>query len=187
MMTEVNLKWIVLIILCRICGVISVHASVSGTIDDDITFYYQELPVQPSIIATIEYSIMPVSDYVDFQLYTASNHVNIKRKCSFRLYSKVYNTGMYERFHRTDCGTNACEVEKTKIGTKYSCFFRQYEVIADPKDLDELILPEGFSPRVILTRQVLRVCFSSYSLKKHEYLLYYMSKLDLKQHFLARK
>ena len=108
-MAGVNQKWIILIVLYWIDGVVSV--SISGTIEDDISFYYEELSAQPSTLATIAYSIWPGpgSDHVDVQLYTTSNHVNIQIKCTFRPYSQVYNIGMLEHFQKKDCnGSNGC-------------------------------------------------------------------------------
>ena len=100
MITEVNIMSVVLSIFCWICGIVAV--SISGTIEDDISFYYEELPSEPSTFATIEFSVWPSSEYVDFQLYTTSNHVNIERNCLFRTYSQVYNKGMHRHFNR-DC------------------------------------------------------------------------------------
>ena len=107
MITKVNIMWVILSILC--CGVVAVP--VSGTIDDDILFYYEELPAEPSKLATIDFRIWPSSDYVDFQLYTTTNHVNIERNCSFRLFSQVYNIFMQERFARIDC-SDGCQLSR---------------------------------------------------------------------------
>ena len=97
--------WVTLIILC-LRGVVSVL--VSGTIEDNKSFYYQELPTQPSTLATISYSItypLANSDYVDFQLYTTSSHVNIDRKCTVRNYGQIYNIKMY---HDSRATWNSC-------------------------------------------------------------------------------
>ena len=104
MVTAMKQRWIILIILYLIREVIP--ASITGTIEDDISFYYQELPVQPSMLATVVFSISYPSsnEYVDFQLYTTSNHVNIHKRCSFQRFSQVRNIHLYDNLSRTECG-----------------------------------------------------------------------------------
>ena len=100
-----NQKWSILIILCWIYGVVSM--SIRRTIDDDVSFYYEELPVPPSlsieIYYEIQYPLANSNDYVDVQLYTTSEHENIGKKCSFRKHSQFYNLRMYYRCRQLEC------------------------------------------------------------------------------------
>ena len=92
-----NQKWIILIILYLIRDIVSV--SINGTIEDEISFYYQELPAQPSMIATLVYRITyPLADrddYVDVQFYTTSKHSNIDKKCTCRPNGQALNVYMH--------------------------------------------------------------------------------------------
>ena len=113
MIAKVNQKWIILITFCW-RGIFSL--SVSGTIEDDISFYYEELLVQPSLSATISYSITyPLTyhdDYVDFQLYTTQNHENIGKRCSFRKYGQTLNRYLYVTNSLNSIWRNCYESQK---------------------------------------------------------------------------
>ena len=99
--------WITLIVLCW-RSVVSV--SVMGKIDNNTSFYYHELSAYPSVLATIHYRItypLANSDYVDFQLYTTSSHVNIGKRCTVRNYAQIYNIYMYDDLRII---TNWCKI-----------------------------------------------------------------------------
>ena len=106
-----NQTWIILSFLYWICGVVSV--SISGTIDDDISFYYEELPTNPSMIATIVYRITyPLADpddYIDVQFYTTSKHENIEKKCTFRPNGQALNVYMYFSNSLNTACSKCCE------------------------------------------------------------------------------
>ena len=56
-----------------------------------MSFYYKELPIEPSLAATFDYRIhYPLAnsdDYVNSQMYITHNHVNIAKNCSFQKHS----------------------------------------------------------------------------------------------------
>ena len=73
--------------------------SVAGTVQEDTTFYYRELSTEPSVLATIEYSIIYKSSVVStsstIMIYTIENHMNTRTKCVSDLYGQLRNENLY--------------------------------------------------------------------------------------------
>ena len=63
-------------------GYINTH-TISGTIEENIKFYHRKLSENPSILATIEYSVIFKHAFVGKKLtiYTSENHTAFKDKC----------------------------------------------------------------------------------------------------------
>ena len=69
------------------CYSLSLTASISGVVPDNITFIYQKFPVPPSMRAIIEVDVSypKYHEYAGYLpklgIYTTHNHVNIRRQC----------------------------------------------------------------------------------------------------------
>ena len=77
--------------------------SITGTVSDDLSFFYKEFPTSASQSATIRCGISYVltnsSDYVNFYLYTTKSHANLDAKCSSKYYGQVRNKAMHQVFN----------------------------------------------------------------------------------------
>ena len=101
-MTAFYLRLIFLFTLCmgNVCTL-----TVNGEIKDDRPFYYETFDTPPSKSAPLEYTFTFPGDYVHLHFYTAQDHINIKKKCSFLDYGQVLNYNMHKEF---DLESNAC-------------------------------------------------------------------------------
>ena len=93
----------------------SVH--VSGTIDQNKTFFYRKLPVTPSVRATINYvisykqrSIVHKGRYPLMGIYTEFPKVNIDRHCSKIRYAQLRNENLHPHLKVGQYRTTTCEL-----------------------------------------------------------------------------
>ena len=91
----------------------SVH--VSGTITENVTFFYRKLPVAQSVRATIEFSISysrPAmgNKYPSMGINTSYPKVNIEKRCTYQHFGQLRNENLYphlrpgRRYRTTKCG-----------------------------------------------------------------------------------
>ena len=106
-------------------GYISTH-SITDAIVEDVSFYYRKLSEYPSLLATIEYSIIYKSSdpCVKLEIYTEENHTNIKNQCSTVDYGQLRNENFHtmlrpERYRFTRC-------KKYQNGTQIKCHGKTY-------------------------------------------------------------
>ena len=89
----------------------SVH--VSGTIDQNIRFFYRKLPVPKSVRATINYVIsykQRFSRYPLMGIYTKFPKVNNDRHCSKIRYAQLRNENLHPHLKVGRYGTTTCEL-----------------------------------------------------------------------------
>ena len=91
-------------------------AHVSGTITENVTFFYRKLTVTPSVSATIEYSITYLNNSMRFRyplmgIFTAYPKVNIEKRFSYIRYGQLRNENLHPhlRFDRP-YRTTACRL-----------------------------------------------------------------------------
>ena len=110
--------FIILVVIPPLNFAHSVH--VSGTIEQNKTFFYRKLPVTPSVHATINYvisykqrSIVHKSQYPLMGIYTEFPKVNIDRHCSKIRYAQLRNENLHPhlRLHRP-YRTTSCEISE---------------------------------------------------------------------------
>ena len=98
----------------------SVH--VSGTINEDSSFFYRKLQVVPSIRTTVEFSvsymrssICNTAHYPLMSIYTTYHQVNIEKRCSYIRYGQPRNENLHphlrvgHRYRRTTCQLSGSE------------------------------------------------------------------------------
>ena len=73
---------------------------VSGTITENVTFFYRKLPVAPSVRATIAFSVSYLNNsrrlrYPLMGIYTAYPKVNIEKRCSYIRYGQLRNEDLH--------------------------------------------------------------------------------------------
>ena len=67
--------------------------NLSGTIEEDIKFYHRKLSENPSILATIEYSVTFKHHFghKKLRIFTSDNHTAFKDKCLSSNYGQLFN------------------------------------------------------------------------------------------------
>ena len=104
--------------ICFVCplllhfGYTNTH-KVSGTIEENIKFYHRKLSEYPSILATIEYSLMFKHDFGGKKLtiYTSENQTAFKDKCLSLNYGQLRNENLHTPLG-TDYRHTKCEGDK---------------------------------------------------------------------------
>ena len=83
--------------------------NLSGTIEEDIKFYHRKLSENPSILATIEYSVTFKHHFghKKLRIFTSDNHTAFKDKCLSSNYGQLFNEDLHtplgSNYRRTKC------------------------------------------------------------------------------------
>ena len=102
--------------------------SVVGTVDEDTTFYYRELTKEPSLLVTIEYTVIynrsAVSTSSNIIIYTTEDHINRRTKCINDRYGQLRNENLYGplregTFRETTCARRPNQPEMIECHAQY--------------------------------------------------------------------
>ena len=104
---------------------VTMTASVSGSVSEDVTFIHETFPVPPSTRAIIgvdvSYSITSITYYwwqtyllPVIGIYTAQDHINIKKQCLHESIGQVRNGYLHRKIF-TDSRSLNCKIDITNI------------------------------------------------------------------------
>ena len=104
-----------LVILSQISVIFSTH--VSGTIMDNVTFFYRKLLVAPSVRATIEFNVSysqtsTGDSYPLMGIYTEYPATNIEKRCSYMRYGQLHNENLHPLLRVGQYRTTTCELSE---------------------------------------------------------------------------
>ena len=102
-----------LVVLSQLSVTLSTH--VSGIISENMTFFYQKLPVAPSVRATIEFNISYSECsmgqmYPSMGIYTEYPNLNIEKRCSYQQYGQLCNEDLHPHLKVGTYRTTTCEL-----------------------------------------------------------------------------
>ena len=108
-----DVRYIILAVLTQFRFTLSAH--VSGIITENTTFYYQKLPVAPSVSTTIEFSISYLQSAMRYRyplmgIYTTYPELNIKKSCSYVQYAQLHNENLHPYLGVGRYKTTTCEL-----------------------------------------------------------------------------
>ena len=88
--------------------------NIAGTIEEDIRFYYRKLSEYPSILATIEYSVIFKQGYTvkKLTIYTSDNHTAFTDKCLSSNYGQLFNEDLHTPLGGNNYRRTKCEADK---------------------------------------------------------------------------
>ena len=88
---------------------------VSRTVSENVTFYYERLPVTPSITANIEFTVSYSQRSMDYKypimgIYTTYPLINIDNRCSKIHYAQLHNENLHPILRVGRYRTTTCEL-----------------------------------------------------------------------------
>ena len=103
-----------LLVLLTQCNIIQ-SEQVSGTITENVTFFYRKLPVAPSVPATIAFSVSYQIGTISYKypsmgIYTKYPTVNIEKICSNVTYAQLRNENLHPFLKVGRYRTTTCEM-----------------------------------------------------------------------------
>ena len=99
-----------------------------GTVDEDTTFYYRDLTTEPSLLATVEYTVIynrsVVSTSSSIMIYTVEDHIDRRTKCINDRYGQLHNENLFGhlregKFRETTCARSPSYTEVIECHAQY--------------------------------------------------------------------
>ena len=119
-----------------------------------MTFFYQKLPVAPSIRATIAFSVSYIQSSMRGErpfpmmgIYTAYPKINIEKRCSYVRYGQLHNENLHSILRLTGYRTTICELSGSDT---VNCKGRFYIQDYIPKDIFILVVFDYILTSVIM-------------------------------------